>query len=173
MDPNDRDSLMTPTEITTEARLRTLERMTLYIAGAFALAFALMASGCSGTVKIKAPAYASHEVELACEILGIQCESTTKAYGAIKLRIVDEGESCDLDDEHVLGYMDDSGCTPRGCSELDPWTIAHEFGHALDLDHVEDRTNLMYPSRAPNGIKLELPQLETVAAAADRMDVCR
>lgn len=41
-----------------------------------------------------------------------------------------------------------------------PCAIAHEFGHAAGLEHVDDATNLMYRVTAPDRWRLNDAQLE-------------
>jgi hypothetical protein len=53
-------------------------------------------------------------------------------------------------------------------------TAAHEVGHMLGLDHLEeDQHNIMYPYYSPNRDELEEWQLEIVRQGAERLVLCK
>lgn len=117
-------------------------------------------------IKVDGP---SENIAEACDLLGIECTASRRAFGAIELRIVGTDE-CDPEDERVSGWMSDARCIPRGCAENNPYVIAHEIGHALELSHVDDDDNLM--AECP-GTELTDQQLDTVVDAATELVNCR
>lgn len=127
-------------------------------------------AGCSGTVKVATDPHAMPEVEEACDFLELECEHTSKTYGAIEIEISDD---CLFEGDPVLGFMVPTLCEPQGCSQLDPWTLAHEIGHALNLEHVEDLDNIMHASRTTDEPTILREQLVTVSDAAVTLDACR
>lgn len=88
-------------------------------------------------------------------------------YGAIKIDFVDPHP-----DEDICGVsLDDDGCSRLIRSARHEVVVAHEIGHALGLEHVDDQTNLMYQGAREN-VSLTEDQLDTVAWNAGLVDAC-
>lgn len=74
----------------------------------------------------------------ACEILGVACEATDRGYGSITLDLIP------IPSGRVRGRSQAQLCRRLIWVDPTPLRIAHELGHALELDHVDDRSNLMH-----------------------------
>jgi hypothetical protein len=74
----------------------------------------------------------------ACEILGVACEPSRRAYGSVTIDLIP------IDDGRVRGREQSDLCRRLIWVDPTPLRVAHELGHALELDHVDDRSNLMH-----------------------------
>ena len=74
----------------------------------------------------------------ACEILGVACEATDRVYGSITVDLIP------IPSGRVRGRSQSDHCRRLIWVDPTPLRVAHELGHALELDHVDDRSNLMH-----------------------------
>lgn len=164
-----------------EARLRRVERATVWISIAFCAAFALLALGCSGVTSIRARdgsmtedmTELTDEILEACEILGLICEPTSRGYGAITLDLVEVG-----DHDRVRGRTLDRACRPSIWVEADPLRIAHEIGHVLEANiGNEDEAGHMAPGnlldKTASTDFLTHEQREIITESSMLLDGCR
>lgn len=147
---------------------------------ALALALVLL-GGCEERPPLRiVPRYlngADDELELACAILGTECELVDDRRGAVLIVFTNveawtpEGEitGCSLDDS------DRTGCERGAWSTRSARTIAHELWHVLgfpsDEDHSEDPDNLGH--RSSDGTELTDHQWRVTGRHLRRLRACK
>ena len=110
------------------------------------------------------------EVEDACEILGLLCESDPDHdYGTITIELVDPAPPEEL---VVRGSTAGGGtCSPSMWVEPDAKLIAHELGHALGLEHRHATDGLMLAVRP--GLELSDEEMDEIERGGNRLVGCR
>ena len=78
-----------------------------------------------------------------------------------KGRIFDQGE---YDGKGINIYQFDNEDDLR-------LVIAHEFGHALTIDHVEDKYSIMYPIIGKQDAENPIPSQEDITALQERCNL--
>ena len=109
-----------------------------------------------------APEVYEHELQ---NIFGLQFEQRRWGYGVINVEIVDTGDRTAGLHVPMGPCRQYNRATPRLA------VVAHEVGHALGLDHVDDRYNLMHPSGSDT-LELEQWQLEQAYDGASLLAAC-
>jgi hypothetical protein len=136
----------------------------------FALAIAACLSmACATSVPVRAVselprAEVSALLADAGDILGLQLEETSRASGSITLDIHESPGA------YRGRNLIRQGCRRASWASPDAEVIAHEIAHALGLDHVDDRHNLMAPSGS--GLDLTSEQHATMEREAWRLSAC-
>lgn len=109
------------------------------------------------------------EVEDACEIIGLLCESDDHDYGTITIELVPLTPSGTL---RVRGVTEGGGsCSPEIWVEPVPRLIAHELAHALGLEHRESEDGLMRAVR--QGDELSDDEQDEIERGGNRLVGCR
>lgn len=102
----------------------------------------------------------------ACDVLEIECVEAQHSDGALTLILTDNDDS----DTNVEGENFDRPCRPVSWSSgSDPYILAHEIGHAMGLEHVDDPDRLMYTTA---GTLTTHRELATVWRHVDRLAAC-
>lgn len=102
------------------------------------------------------------------DAFGMEVVETSDPYGAVSVYLYQEAQ-----DGIVLG--ESAGFMPCGSSlwsTMEPQTLAHEIGHSLGLEHVDDDANLMHPELGPGRFELNDEQLETARISAGWWSQC-
>lgn len=101
----------------------------------------------------------------ACEILGVACEATDHEYGAITIDLIP------IDSGRVRGRSQSDHCRRLIWVDPTPLRIAHELGHAMELEHVDDESNLMHLNAEDS--ELTDAQLDKIAVYGGLIVGCR
>jgi hypothetical protein len=100
----------------------------------------------------------------ASEILGLQLEPSTRSSGSVTLDIHESPGA--YRGRNLIRH----GCRRASWASPNAVVIAHELAHALGLDHVHDRRNLMAPTAS--GTALTAEQRATMEREAWRLSAC-
>lgn len=137
---------------------------------ALILTLSLSLSACAHSVPVRIaselPESDTHALlSDASDILGIPLEPVDHSRGAITLDIHESPGT--YRGRNLVRH----GCRRASWSTPDAEVIAHELAHALGLDHVSDRGNLM--SASASGTALTEAQHATMEREAWRLSTCR
>lgn len=105
----------------------------------------------------------------ACDVLGLECEAVDHEYGAVTLDLINTSD-------HVLGRSGGTPCAPWAWSVPRTTIVAHEIGHVLGLDHVDedaDEYALMQPSPDEGDFELTDDELDKIERGGNRLVGCR
>ena len=102
------------------------------------------------------------------EEIGFAVEDVGGDYGAIKIKIVPETE-----DLEFWGHtIDVNGCRRRIWAIERPRSVAHEIGHVLGLEHVDDADTYNLMQRYAFSSELSPKQRDKVRRNIRLLDAC-
>jgi hypothetical protein len=143
------------------------------------LAIAALLAGCSETLSLRVTSARSDVrdgvirdpspemrdlLDDALGRLGVEYDLTSKVAGSVTIDLVEVAEG-----EPKGRTMIRSGCQRALRSPHDSMILAHEIGHALGLEHVDDTGNLMH---ADGGEWLDDWQVDDLLTDARKLSRC-
>jgi hypothetical protein len=128
------------------------------------LLVALLGCGEGLGLRVYAERDAETVLEQASAILGVPLE---QGDGPIVLELVDV-----VPGEPAGRLLLERSCLRVVRASYSPIVVAHEIGHALGLDHVDDLRNVMAPYVGAESIELSESQRDTMEANARVLATC-
>lgn len=119
------------------------------------LTLALLLCACAPTLPMRALDWTT--AEAAAEVLGIDIEPGSVVW---------------VHRSNVAQTTDRHGCRRTVEAPNEPIVLAHEIGHALGLDHVDDPANLMHPYVGRDTVELTHEQHEALSDELSSLQAC-